>query len=302
LDIDLQIKHKLNTAINFKAQGKYLHAIQICEQLLNKYPNNADIHFELAELYELSGNVNTAFHLLESYLELNPKDMDVRLFFGQFLLKNQLWNKAIEILSLIVPEEKPIALFLIGYSYFMIKDFEMARINFLSFLSVKADHELTYESYIYLAKIEIEMKDFEQALSYAKQSEILYSSFWELHLIYAICYYNLSMDTHAIHSIEKAIKLNPKGNVSYEWAGKIFLRSGDYLNAEKQFRKYIDVGEEISSETYANLGEACLNSNKTKLALNYFELALKIDPNNKIALIGKRNIPSEFKSNLSGDA
>lgn len=298
----MKIKHKLNTAANFKAQGKYLHAIQICEQLLSEYPNNPDIHFELAELYDLSGNLNSSFHLLETYLENNPEDKNVRLFFGQFLLKNQLWNKAIEIFSLLVPEEKPIVSFFLGYSYFMLKDFEMARINYLSFLSLKADRELTYESYIYLAKIEIELNDFEQALSYAKQSEILYSSFWELHLIYAICYYNLGMDAHAILSIEKAIKLNPKGILSYEWAGKILLRSGDYLKAEKYFTKYVESAEEISSETYSNLGEVCLNSNKTKSALNYFDLALKIDPDNKNALIGKRNISEKFKSTLSNDA
>jgi len=302
LDIDLKIQHKLNASANFKAQGKYLHAIQICEQLLSEYPNNPDIHFELAELYDLSGNLNSSFHLIENYLENNPADKDVRLFYGQFLLKNQMWNEAIENFSLLSPEEKPIVSFFQGYSYFMLKDYEMARINYLSFLSLKGDRELIYESYIYLSKIEIEMKDFEQALSYAKQSEILYSSFWELHLVYAMCYYNLGMDAHAILSIEKAIKLNPKGIESYNWAGKIFLRSGNYLKAEKHFTKYVESVQEISPETYANLGEACLNSNKTKSALDYFELALKLDPGNRNALIGKKNISEKFNSTLSKDA
>lgn len=302
MNVDLKIRHKLNASANFKAQGKYLHAIQICEQLLNEYPNNADIHFELAELYDLSGNLNSSFNLIETYLQNNPADKEVRLFYGQFLLKNKMWKEAIEIFSLIAPEEKPLVLFFMGYSYFMLKDFEMARINYLSFLSLKPDQELIYESYFYLAKIEIEMKDFEQALSYAKQSELLYSSLWELHLIYAICYYHLSMDAHSILSIEKAIKLNPKGIAAYEWAGKIFLRAGDYPKAEKYFTKYVESMEEISSETYANLGEACLNSNKTKTALDYFELALKIDPTNKNALNGKKNITEKSKSTLSHDA
>jgi len=183
----------------------------------------------------------------------------------------------------------------------MIKDYEMARINYLSFLSNKADGELSYESYIYLAKIEIELKDFEQALSYAKQSDILYSSFWELHLINAICYYNLGMDAHAVLSIEKAIKLNPKEIKSYEWAGKIFLRLGEYLKAEKYFIKFVESAEEISSETFSDLGEACLNSNKTKSALNYFELALAIDPDNQNAMLGKKNISRKTKSGISQD-
>jgi tetratricopeptide (TPR) repeat protein len=301
LDIELLIKQKLTSAANFKAQGKYLHAIQICEKLLGEYPKRADIHLELAELYDLSGNIRSAFHLLDSYLDNNPEDKDVRIFYGQFLLKNQLWEEAIEVFSKLVPEEKPIVLFFLGYSYFMVRDFEMARINYLSFLSNKADGELSYESYIYLAKIEIELKDFEQALSYAKQSEILYSSFWELHLINAICYYNLGMDTHAVLSIEKTIKLNPKEIISYEWAGKIFLRLGEYLKAEKYFIKFVESAEEISSETFSDLGEACLNTNKTKSALNYFELALTIDPNNKNAMLGKKNISIKTKSGISQD-
>lgn len=299
---ELKIKHKLASVTSFKSQGKFLHAIQICVQLLRDYPDNADIHFELAELYDLSGNLNSSFNLLETYLENNPQDKDVRLFYGQLLLKNQLWENAVEIFSKLVPEEKPIALFFLGYSYFMIKDFELSRINYLSFLSLEADRELVCESYIYLAKIEIELKDFEQALSYAKQSELLYSSYWELHLIYAICYYNLEMDTHAVLSIEKSIKLNPKAMASYEWAGKIFLRSGDYLKAEKHFIKFVESSEEISSETYSNLGEACMNTNKTKSALDYFDLALQINPNNKNAIKGKKNISKKYESGFSKDA
>jgi tetratricopeptide (TPR) repeat protein len=293
LESNLKIKHKLSSAGNFKAQGKYLHAIQICEQLLDEYPHNTDIHFELAELYELSGNINSAFRLLENHLDSNPQDVEVRLFYGQFLVKNRLLEKAIEIFSVINPEEKPIVLFLLGYSYFMIKDYEMARISYLSFISDEADSELSYESYLYLAKIEIEMKDYKQALSYAKQSEILYSSFWELHLIYSICYYNLSMDTHSVLSIGKALKLNPKEIVLFEWAGKIYLRVGEYLKAEKYFKKFIESAEDISSETYSNLGEACLKTNKHKSALNYFEMALKIDPNNKTAQRGRKNISNK---------
>jgi tetratricopeptide (TPR) repeat protein len=301
LDTDLNIKHKLASVANFKSHGKYLHAIQICEQLLIEFPNNSEINLELAELYHLSGNLTSSLHLFESYLDNNPKDKDVRLFYGQFLLKNRLWERAIQVFSKLVPEEKPIALFFLGYSYFMIKDFELARINYLSFLSLEADRELIYESYIYLAKIEIELKDFEQALSYAKQSELLFNSYWELYLIYAICYYNLGMDTHAVLSIEKSIKLNPKAIGSYEWAGKVCLHAGDYLKAENHFTKYVESTEEISSEIYNNLAEICLSTNRTKSALSYFDLALKIDPNNKNALYGKKNILEELESKLSKD-
>lgn len=293
---DFKIKQKLKSVTDFKAQKKYLHAIQICEKLIVEFPHATEIYLELAELHELSGNVNSALQLLESYLSNFPDDKDIKLLLGQFLIKNGLWHKAIEIFSAFTPEEKPVVLFYLGYSYFMIKDFEMARINYLSFLTLEKDQELVYESYLYLAKIEIEMGDFEQALSYVKQSELIFNSYWELYLISAICYYNLGMDTHAVLSIEKSIKLNSKILTVYEWAGKIFLRSRDYEKAEKYFVKYVESADEVAADTYAQLAETCLRLNKNKSALNYFELALKLDPNNQNALIGLEKIPGKMTS------
>ena len=302
MDSNIKLKHKLASIANFKSEGKYLHAIQIAEQLLNEYPKSAEIHFELSELYELSGNINSTFNLLEKYLQNNPEDKNIRLFLGQYLFKHKMWDNAIKVFLQFVPEEKPISQFFLGHSYFMIKDYEMARISFLSYLSLEADRELAFESYIYLAKVEIEMKDFEQAISYAKQSELFFSSHWELHLIYANCYYHLGMDTHAVLSIEKAIKLNPNAVNLYELAGKIYLRVGEYLKAESYFKKFIDSNEEISAEVYSQLGEACKISNKLEWAQNYFELALKIDPNNKKAMLGMQNISQNNNLPMSKDA
>ena len=287
---DIKLRHKLKSISDYKSQGKYLHAIQICEQMLKEFPENPQRYFELAELYELSGNLSSSLKLLESYLEINPFDDDARLFLGQFLLKNQMWEKAISIFAEFIPEEKPISLFFLGYAYFMMKDFELARINFLSYINVEKDSELIYESYLFLAKTEIEFNDFEQALYYAKNADLFFASNWELHLIYAKCYYNLGMDTHAIHAVEKAIKLNPKVIESHEWAGKIYLRLHEYLKAEAHFKKFIETTDNVSSETFAKLGEACYNMNNLKSALNYFELALRIDPNNDEALTGKQNV------------
>lgn len=301
MDSEIKLKHKLASVSGFKTQGKYLHAIQICEQLLNEYPNNADVHFELAELYELSGNLNSTFNILEAYLENNPKDQDIRLFFGQLLFKHHVWEKAIKVFSQFVPEEKPLALFFLGHAYFMIKDFEMARISFLGFLSLEANRELAFEAYISLAKIEIEMKDFEQALMYAKQSELFYSSHWELHFIYAKCYFQLGMDAHAVLAIEKAMKLNPKTVLPYEWAGKIFLRTGEYPKAENYLMKFIESNELASADIYSQLADACMKSNKIESALSYYEQALKIDPSNKYALTGMQNISGNNKSPLTKD-
>ncbi len=296
-----QLEHKMKTAGDFEAQGKYLHAIQMYNNIINEFPDFIDVYFYLSELYEKMGNLEPAFNLLYDLLDNDPQNNEVRLFLGQFLLRNSKWNEAIEVLSLILPEENHIVCFFLGYSHFVLKEFELAKINFLNYISFNEQTELLHEANLYLAKVEIELGNFENALKYAKKTDIIYSNFWELNLIYGIIYYNLGMYAHGIVPIEKAIRLNPKEAVSYEWGGKIYLKIGDYFKAEKLFLKYIEHMDNVSSDIYAKLGEACLKASKAKDALTYFDVALKLDPENIFAREGKKNASHILNNNKASD-
>ena len=303
-----QLDHKLKVAADFEAQGKPLHAVQLYNSIINEYPDFAEVYFYLVELYEKMGNLKPAFNLLYSLLDSDPENNEVRLYLGQFLLRNSKWEEAIEVLSLILPEENHIVSFFLGYSHFVLKEYEMAKVNFLNYVSFAVDMEshneqteLLYEADLYLAKIEIELGNFESALKYAKKTEVIYSNFWELNLIYGIIYYNLGMYAHGIVPIEKAIRLNPKEAASYEWGGKIYLKLGDYLKAEKLFLQYIEHMDNVSSDIYAKLGEACLKASKAKDALTYFDVALKLDPENIFAREGKENASHILNKNKASD-
>lgn len=283
-----QLQHKLKSAQDFIAQGKTLHAIQVYNHLIDESPDFFEAYFDLAELYYSTGNFQAAINLLLPLVEKNPDNKDVRLFTGQFLLRNSKWDEAIEILSYMLPEEEHMVSFFLGYSHFMLKEFELSKINFKNYIELEKNTELFYEANLYLAKIEIELNNFDSALKYAKIIEKIYSNFWELNLIYAICYYNLDMTEHALTSITKSIKLNPKAAINYELAGKIYFALGDYLKAEKNFLKCVELNHDVTSEIYSKLAEACLKASKTKDALNYFDIALKLDPGNKFADEGKK--------------
>jgi tetratricopeptide (TPR) repeat protein len=287
LEAKLKQEHKLKIARDYELRGETLHAIQVYLSLIKENPNLTDAYFNLADLYEKSGNLDSAVQILNSLLEDNPENRDIRTQFGQFLLRNSLWEEAVEVLSY-VQDDEPVSSFFIGYSYFMLKDYELAKINFLKFVSQQAKNELLYEAYIYLAKIEIELRNFRDSLFYTGKAAAFYNEFWELNLLYAIAYYNLEMHTHAILPIEKAIKLNPKEPSVYEWAGKIYLKIEDYSKAERNLLKFIESIDNASSEIYTKLAEACLKREKAKDALNYYEIALKLDPENNSAAEGMK--------------
>jgi hypothetical protein len=301
LDIKYQLDYKLKQARDYQAQGKLLHALQFYETVINEHPSFADAYFGVAEVYEQLGNIEPAIELLKEFLNSDPENKNMRLFFGQFLLRNSRWEETIEVLSFILPEEEIVVNFFIGYAHFMLEEYELAKINFLNFVSHAEQSELFQEANIYLAKTEIKLCNFDNALICAKRADVMYSNYWELNAIYAEIYYNLDMHAHAVSPVEKAIKLNPNEPKIYELAGKIYFKLGDFIKAERNFLKHIESTDEASSEVYTKLAEACLKGNKAKDALAYYDIALKIDPLNQYALEGKKSAASIVNNNIVSD-
>jgi tetratricopeptide (TPR) repeat protein len=301
VDIKYQLDYKLKQARDFQAQGKLLHALQFYESVINEHPSFEDAYFGVAEVYEQMGNIKPAIKLLNEFLVSDPENKTVRLFFGQFLLRNARWEETIEVLSYILPEEENVVDFFIGYAHFKLREYELAKINFTNFISHAGQSELYQEANLYLAKTEIKLSNFDDALVCAKRADIMYSNYWELNAIYAEIYYNIDMHAHALTPIEKAIKLNPNEPELYELAGKIYFKLGDFIKAEKNFLKHIDSTDDASSEVYTKLADACLKGNKAKDALLYYDIALKIDPLNQYALEGKKSAAGMVDNNLVND-
>lgn len=292
---DNQIAHKMKLAAEFEQQGKLLHAVQVYNSIINNKPDFTDAYFALGEVYERLGNIEPAIELIKQYLTKDPENKEVRIYLSEFLMRNKKWEEANEILSYILPDEDPVISFFLGYSHFMQKDYEVARINFINFIQHADQNEMLQEANLYIARIDINLKNFKSALESLKKTEAVFSNFWEWNLLISVAYYNLGMFTHAVKPIQKALTLNPKEQSTSKWAGKIYLRTGDYVKAEKQFLTYIEAGDNAEADIYAELAEACLKSKKTIDALAYFEIALKLDPENRFALEGKKNVHTILK-------
>lgn len=283
-----KLKYKLKLVSQFLSEGKRLHAMQVLKSLIMEGASE-EIYFQLAELYESMGFVNSGKNILLELIEQNPQSNETKLFLGQYLLRNSEWFEAIEVLNNI-SDSTPSSLFLIGYSYMMLKEFELSREYFQKFINNNENKELKQEANLYLAKIEYELNHFDSALQYAKNAQYLYSDFWELNLILAKVYYSLGMVTHAVTPIKKALQLNPKEAVVKEAAGKIYFKLEEYKKAEIYFNEYIEMSSEVSAEIYTLLARSFLKQRKTDEAKLFFELALNIDPEYSPAMTGKKDL------------
>jgi tetratricopeptide (TPR) repeat protein len=284
--VDYKLEYRIKTAKEFEAQGKMLHAIQIYQLLIDEFPDSPEPYINLADTYQLMGQKKSAENVLLLIRDRQPDNYEITLYYVQFLMQNKEWDKALQLLS----EESlndSFTAYLKGYCYFKQNKFELAKVQFLSFIISDEEPELILEAYLILAKLELELQQYENALKYVKKAEVMYNDDWELHLISAKIYYHLKMYTHSSGSIKKGIKLNENEAVLFEWAGKINLKLDNFVKAKKCFKKHIDLKEDITSGDYTNLAEACFKSGDLNEALNFYITAIKLDPKNKLALEGK---------------
>ncbi|HED08465.1 MAG TPA: tetratricopeptide repeat protein [Ignavibacteria bacterium] len=291
-----QIDFKLNNAKKFAASGKFLHAVQLYKSLMEEFPDNAESYFQLAQLYKDQNLSKEAENLLLNYLIEHPDRIDVIIYLAEIYLQSSKWDEIVGILTPVTPQEEPDALFLIGYAYFMLGDYEISKINFENFLKFNDEPELFYETQLFLSKIYLAQNKFTEALEHAEKSEKFYSNYWELKFIYAKIYLNIKMISHAINNIEACIKMNIANYKVYKLAGEIYYKARDYIKSEEYFKKCINLNGNIDTDLYIKLAGICIKNNKINEAVDYYDLVLKINPKHNIALKGKKDALSLMKN------
>ena len=296
-----RIEHKLNTAKEFEAEGKFLHATQIYHSLISEYPDNIEAYINLADVYQSTGDIESSVKVLKSILVKQPDNNEIKLYLSQFYMQNKEWSNALELLSKLSSKD-PFIAYLSGYCQFKLANYEIAKLFFLSFITSDEEPELVFEAYFLLAKTEFELDQYESSLKYARKAEIMYNNHWELSLLIAKNYFCLGMFTHASDIILKGIKLKSDEPMLYEWAGKINMKLDNFVKARNYFQKQIELKDKITSGDYTFLAEACLKSGKLKEALGFYDTAIKIDPRNISAIKGKEYTNQLLTNNLASDA
>ncbi len=278
-------ENKLRMATQFEDEKKYLHALQIYEPLVNNDKYKKIACLRLSNIYEKLNNAQKAKQLLQRYCETEPDDYSVKKYFAHFLLRNKLYEDCLAVLSTISNEESSEVFFLSGYANYNLGEFEIAQINFDSFIESEKKSELLFEAHHYLAKIYLNQGNLEEAEKSTLYSEKLFSQNADLKQTQAIIFYYKKMYRHAYEKIRRALALNEAEPSYMKWAGKILLKVEDYKKAENYLRNYINVTEP-DSELLTLLGSACLNTAKMEEARSLFEQALEIDPLNENAKKG----------------
>jgi len=261
----------------YKEAGNLLHAYQICSSLIEDYEDELDSYMIFSEVCEAMGNINPAIEVLKNYTANYPDDKYGIMYFGEFLLRNSRWDEAINTLSFVLPEDVPEVSFLIGYAHFMLQEYQHAALHLKRYMKI-IKSKLEPEAIFLLIKSQIQLNEYSDALKLLKKYEKTFRYDDTFNMLYGIVYYELEMIEHAVTHIENALAVSPANPDLNFWAGKIYFKVQNYSKAESSLLFFVKHSEIITPEACYLLAEVYLQQNNIDEAFNYYDLAVKLEP------------------------
>lgn len=149
-----------------------------------------------------------------------------------------------------------------------------------------AQFEVEYEDLYFNYAIALNKKgDEEKAVEMYRKALGIWPEYSEALNNLANIYMRQNRIDEAIPMLEKAVREFPDQNYpkGYNNLGKAYARSGDIGKAISNFTRAIEL-DPAYIDAHINLGTALFEQRRFQEAANQFQLALRIDPNNRLAI------------------
>ena len=231
----------LKQAFQLQEEKHYKQAIEALYKALCIESDNIEILAQISHLYFLMKNFERALEYAEKILDIDPEHIETLKIVVNINKYNKKYTKALTFAEKLSPNLE----------------------NFITYLEM-----LT------------ECKQFNTVLSELDESKFNYEERKNEKLLLLEGYARLKTNQifKAIGVFQEIIKLYPQNTDAKFYLGVIYYKKHQDSDAEKLFNSIL---EEIQCDrTYNYLGLLKLDQNKVADAINYFQFAIKIEPNN----------------------
>ncbi len=234
----------LKQAFQFQEEKHYKQAIEALYKALCLDSDNIEILSQISQLYFLMNNFERSLEYAEKILELNQEHIETLKIVININKINKKYAKALEYAQKL-------------YKLSPVID------NFVTYLEMLTECS-QYNTII--EEIESSNFNFEER----KNEKLL--------LIEGYARLKLNQIFKAIGIFQEIIKLYPQNTDARFYLGVIYYQKHQEADAEKLFNSILD--EIQCDRTYNYLGLLKLDQQKIGDAINYFQFAIKIEPNN----------------------
>lgn len=234
----------LKQAFQLQEEKHYKQAIEALYKALCIESDNIEILAQISHLYFLMKNFERALEYAEKILDIDPEHIETLKIVVNINKYNKKYTKA------------------------------------LTFAEKLYKHSPNLENFITYLEMLTECKQFNTVLSELDESKFNYEERKNEKLLLLEGYARLKTNQifKAIGVFQEIIKLYPQNTDAKFYLGVIYYQKHQDSDAEKLFNSIL---EEIQCDrTYNYLGLLKLDQNKVADAINYFQFAIKIEPNN----------------------
>ncbi len=217
----------------YYSQNNFEKAIRSYEKAFSKYPEDADVYYNLGLAYNKQGEYEKAMKYFEKVINLNPESVDAFINLGIIYAKQGNYEKAISLFEKtlsIIPE------------------------------SIEANYNIgiVYSTQGYYEKA---MTFYEKVLNIDNKDAAVYNNI-------GIVYYNNGDYEKAINSYKTAINLDPEYAPAYCNLGLAYVKHGDFYLALVEILKAVKLKPD--DKDFTGLGLAILTNHQQWQFLNYF--------------------------------
>lgn len=243
---------------------------------------DADVLLIKAQIYDEMGDAGMAAHMLETYVEKFPDDMDTRLLLAEAYIRLESYEAAVSQYDFIIDSEgdrqgtvlmlRASARMLAGLYAGAIKDFLAAKD------AGYADPSACYAQSALASYLE---QDYDSALSYGGQAIELGSP----NFTYETLYYYMGLSRMELGEFEDAIALLTEAIQAgftaadaHYYRGVCHMVIGSMKQAVADFTVAIDRKVEgLLSSSYFNRGVCAADINDDEMAKNDFEMVMRLE-------------------------
>ena len=234
----------LKQAFQLQEEKHYKQAIEALYKALCLESDNIEILSQIAQLYFLMNNFERALKYAEKILDIDPEHVETLKIVVNINKYNKKYAKALQFAEKL---------------YKLSPELD----NFVAYLEMLTECS-QYNTII--EEIESSNFNFEER----KNEKLL--------LIEGYARLKLNQIFKAIGIFQEIIKLYPQNTDARFYLGVIYYQKHQDADAEKLFNSILD--EIQCDRTYNYLGLLKLDQQKIGDAINYFQFAIKIEPNN----------------------
>jgi tetratricopeptide (TPR) repeat protein len=267
-----------------EAQKNFREAITVLQDVVNRRPDVASLHFQLAQLHVRVGETTQARNQLQTVVQLAPNSPSAIMMLAELNINSGDPKSAqAPLTDLIKRQPSAVAYDLLGRAYYQDKDFARASAAFAKFAELAPREPRAHQS---LGSSLAAENKIQEAVPHLEEALRLDPKYLEPLAVLAAIDARQQKLGAALARVERQIAMIEPSARHQVLLGQLYSASNQLDNAEKAFRKATEIDPEMSI-AYGALTGLLVRSGRANDALVDLDKGLAQNPKNVPVLVLK---------------